>query len=217
MYTLIINCKQYKEAFSKDLQDLFKAVKDLKPLAKKKDVQIILAPPTIELKNNAKNNCICAQHVDYNEYGAYTGNITINSLKEIEVGGSLLNHSEHRISEDLIKKTIEKANKENFHICLCVENSKEVSKYKNLKPKFIAVEPPELIGGDISISTAKPDLIKKSVEASGDVPLLIGAGVKNSQDVKIGIELGAKGVLVASGIVKAKNKKEAIEELLNGF
>ena len=89
--------------------------------------------------------------------------------------------------------------------------------FGTLAPDFIAVEPAELIGGDISISSAQPGLITKSVNAAGKVPLLIGAGIKNSKDVEIGIGLGAKGILVASGIVKDKNIDEAILDLLQGF
>ena len=57
-------------------------------------------------------------------------------------------------------------------------------------------------------------MIKDAVKAARGIPLLVGAGVKNSDDVKKGIELGAKGILVASGVVKAKNVEEAIRELI---
>jgi triosephosphate isomerase len=37
--------------------------------------------------------------------------------------------------------------------------------------------------------------------------------VKNGKDVKKAIELGADGVLLASGVVKAKNKEEILRDL----
>ena len=89
-----------------------------------------------------------------------------------------------------------------------------------LEPDMIAMEPPELIGGDISVSTARPEAIVETIEAVKSVksvPVLVGAGIKNGQDVKKAIELGAKGVLVASGIVKAKDPKKAINDLVDGM
>jgi triosephosphate isomerase len=40
--------------------------------------------------------------------------------------------------------------------------------------------------------------------------------VKNGRDVAKAIELGADGVLLASGVVKAKNKEEVLRDLAAG-
>ncbi len=90
-----------------------------------------------------------------------------------------------------------------------------------LNPDFITIEPPELIGGDISVSKANPEIIKKSVDIvrkiSPKAMVLCGAGIKTKEDVEKAIQLGAKGVLVASGVVKIKNLEETMEELLKGL
>jgi len=87
-------------------------------------------------------------------------------------------------------------------------------------PTFIAVEPPELIGGDISVTDADPGIVKNTVKTIRDitpnVKVLCGAGVKNGKDVKKAIELGAEGVLLASGVTKAKNPREVLEDLAKG-
>ena len=94
-------------------------------------------------------------------------------------------------------------------------------KWASFSPNFIAVEPPELIGGDISVTTADPDIISGSVNAVKDInkniKVLCGAGVKNGRDVAKSIELGASGVLLASGIVKAKDKGRVIRDLASGL
>ncbi len=41
--------------------------------------------------------------------------------------------------------------------------------------------------------------------------------MKDREDVKKAVELGAKGILVASGVVKSENPEEAISDLLMGF
>ena len=83
------------------------------------------------------------------------------------------------------------------------------------------MEPPELIGGDISVTTADPDIVSSSVEAvkaiDKNVKVLCGAGVKNGKDVAKSIELGADGVLLASGVVKAKDKERVIRDLASGL
>ena len=79
------------------------------------------------------------------------------------------------------------------------------------------MEPPELIGGDISVTSADPGIVSGSVEAvelvNKEVMVLCGAGVKNGKDVATAIELGAKGVLLASGVVKAENKEQVLRDL----
>ena len=80
----------------------------------------------------------------------------------------------------------------------------------------IAVEPPELIGGDISVSTARPELISDSVQKISKVPVLVGAGVKNGADVRIARKLGAVGVLIASGVTKANDPEAVLLDLAQG-
>jgi triosephosphate isomerase len=86
---------------------------------------------------------------------------------------------------------------------------------------MIAIEPPELIGGDISVTTADPGIVSNTVKAvqsiNKTVKILCGAGVKNGKDVAKAIELGADGVLLASGVVKAKNKEEVLRDLAVGI
>jgi triosephosphate isomerase len=52
---------------------------------------------------------------------------------------------------------------------------------------------------------------------SSKVKLLVGAGVKTKEDVKKAIELGTDGVILASGVVKAKDVSKAIEDLASGL
>ncbi|MDW7641035.1 MAG: triose-phosphate isomerase, partial [Nitrosarchaeum sp.] len=92
----------------------------------------------------------------------------------------------------------------------------EAKKYVKLNPDYIAIEPPELIGSGKSVSTEKPELVTKSVQVvnsmKNNTKLLCGAGIVSGQDVSKALELGSKGILVASGIIKAKNWTKIIEE-----
>ena len=61
-----------------------------------------------------------------------------------------------------------------------------------------------------------PGLIIKAAEAikssKNNTKLLCGAGIVSGEDVTKAIELGSKGILVASGIIKAKNWNKIISE-----
>jgi triosephosphate isomerase len=86
---------------------------------------------------------------------------------------------------------------------------------------MIAVEPPELIGGDISVSTANPEIISDTVELvkkiNPNILVLCGAGVKNQTDVSKAISLGSEGILLASGVVKSKEPRKILLDLIQGL
>lgn len=217
-YKLIINLKNYEESTNENAIKIAKICKKLEKAAKKKDVEIILCPSILDLKDVVKQKVkVFSQHIDDYNYGAHTGYIIPSAIKKAGAIGTLINHSEHRLTLKKIENEIKIAKELKLISCVCTRNVKETEKIAKLNPDFIAVEPKELIGGDISISTAKPELIKNSVKASKKIQLLAGAGVKNSLDVKTAIKLGSIGILVASGVVKSKNIEKTITELLSGF
>ena len=47
--------------------------------------------------------------------------------------------------------------------------------------------------------------------------MICGAGIVDKADVESALKLGVKGILVASGIIKAKSWYEKIHELASGF
>ena len=82
-----------------------------------------------------------------------------------------------------------------------------------LKPNYIIIEPPELVGGKVSVSKAKPNLIF-NVHRGLKTPFLVGAGIKTREDVKTAIKLGASGIAVSSAITKARNPGKVLRELI---
>lgn len=217
-YKLIINFKAYDESTTTQAKKLALACKKALPLAKKHNVDIIICPQTLDLQELVKTKVPCyAQHIDEFDAGAHTGFTLGHAVKASGAIGTLLNHSEHQLPDKKLGASVAKAKALGLKVCLCARNDARAKQLAKFKPDFIAVEPKELIGGDISISTAKPELIKKSKQAVGKVPLLVGAGVKTRQDVVRSLELGAVGILLASGIVKSKKPYETLVDLINGF
>ena len=138
------------------------------------------------------------------------------TVKKSKINGSIINHSEHRIAEKEIKSLVKRLNKLKLKTVLCVKNVSEAKRYAKLNPTHIAIEPPELIGTGRAISTERPQLITKAVDAvqsaKNTTKLLCGAGIVSGDDVARAKELGSKGILVASGIIKAKNWEKIISE-----
>ena len=210
----IINCKNYEEISGEKIIRLGKIVEKI---SKKYKIKIAIAPPHHLIPLITKLNIIVlAQHLDDKKIGSTTGFMIPEIVKKSKINGSLINHSEHRIPEKEIKNLIKRLKRLKLKTVLCVKNVNESKKYAKLNPTFIAIEPPELIGTGRAISTERPQLITKAVDsvksAKNSTKLLCGAGIVSGNDVARAKQLGSKGILVASGIVKAKNWEKIIEE-----
>jgi triosephosphate isomerase len=210
----VINCKNYEEISGNKIIEL---VKIAEKISKKYKVKIAIAPPQhlIGLVINS-SILILSQHVDNSKIGSTTGFIIPELLKKFKVKGSLINHSEHRISSKEIQKLVLKLKELKMTSIVCVKDVAEARKYSKLNPDYIAIEPPELIGSGKAVSKEKPGLIIKAAEAvksaKNNTKLLCGAGIVSGEDVTKAVELGSKGILVASGIIKAKNWNKIISE-----
>ena len=211
---IVINLKTYKEATGKN------AVEIAKKCEKYKNILIAAQLSDIYRITKETKTAVIAQHIDAARQGRDTGFVTAEAVKEAGAVGTLINHSEHQLPFEAIKRTIERAKENKLITIVCADTPEKAAEIAKLNPDYIAIEPPELIAGDISVSTAKPEIITntiKSVNKIKKIPVLCGAGIKSRQDVKKAIELGAKGVLVASGIVKAENQEKAIKEIAEGL
>jgi triosephosphate isomerase len=210
----IINCKNYEEISGDKISEF---VKIAEKISRKYRLKIAIAPPQhlIGLVSNSKTP-ILAQHIDNSKVGSTTGYIIPELLKKSKVIGSLINHSEHRISSKDISKLVLKLRELKMISVVCVKDVAEAKKYLKLNPDYIAIEPPELIGSGKAVSNEKPEIIIKAVNAvksaNNNTKLLCGAGIVSGRDVSKALELGSEGILVASGIIKAKNWTKIIEE-----
>ncbi len=217
---LVINFKAYTESTGKRAVDIAKYAENI---SFELGVEIVVAPSFVDLVKVKESVTIpvFAQHVDGNLPGSYTGKITLENLKDWEIDGVILNHSENQVNISHIDYIVKKAREFGMKTLVCAVNDDISSSIAYLAPDFIAIEPPELIGGNVSVSTARPELVKNGVEKiksiNKNVAVLTGAGIKNSLDVKKAIELGSEGVLVASGITKAKDPYSAIRDLASAM
>lgn len=215
---IVLNLKTYDAVIKNPLYFVDVA----KEVVGESGVRIAVAVPAPYLKEAAERySDVYAQHMDHYEPGAHTGSIIAEMLASLRVKGTIINHSEKRVGENIVKAAVERAHLLNIETIVCAESPDEAEKLSETQPSFIAVEPPELIGSGVSVSTAKPEVIvstvKKIKAKNPKVRVLCGAGVNNKDDVRKALELGAEGVLLASAYVKAKKPKEFLQELASIF
>lgn len=190
-------------------------------MAKKHNIRIVVCPQTVDIRlvKSKTNAEVFAQHIDTVPFGKYTGWINPETMKEAGITGTLINHSEHKLSLDEIRKRVERCRELGLVSVVCADSIEEGERIKLLQPDYIAIEPPELIGSDISVSTAKPELIRDAVIKlqTPKTKVLVGAGVRTEQDVRVAISLGASGILSASEISKSPDPERSLEIFVKGF
>jgi triosephosphate isomerase len=217
---IIINFKTYRSATGERALKLAKICEKVANEAKA-SIAVAVQASDIYRVSQEVSIPVLAEHIDDAEYGSHTGRILAEDVKENGAAGTLLNHSERRLRIDILEKSIERAKEAGLVVVACANDADTGKAISAYDVDFIAVEPPELIGGDISVSSAEPELITESVEKicgkQKCSKVLVGAGVKSGEDVRTALKLGAAGVLVASGITKADDPEKALKELVSGL
>ena len=151
--------------------------------------------------------------------GAYTGHITAEAIRQAGAAGSLVNHSERRLTLAAIEASVVALREKKLLSVLCTNNTPVSAAAAALGPDYVAIEPPELIGSGVSVSKANPDIIRTSVEAvrsvNSRVKVLTGAGIQSGDCVRIAVDLGTDGVLLASSVVKAEDPGQVLRDLVS--
>jgi len=184
---------------------------------------VAVAPSTPDLASVAHDGEVAtlAQHVDAVEAGATTGFVPVAALEAVGARGSLVNHSEHPLPEPTVGDVVARLAGARLAAVVCARDARVAGRLAAFRPPYLAIEPPELIGGDRAVSTAKPEVVVAGVRSVAAVSpgtrVLCGAGIRSRADVRRAVELGAQGVLVASAVALAERPRAALEELLAGF
>ena len=216
---IVVNFKTYATAMGQKAVDLAQAMER----ASKDHVRMIAVVSAFDLhavKQAAPSLEVWSQHLDPVGQGSFTG--WLQPINAIERGaqGTIINHAEHKVDIEHVQQLMQQLPDE-FPMCACAADVDEAHQLAELGPTFIAVEPPELIGGDISVTTADPAIVSETVNAvraiNPHVRVLCGAGVKDGKDVKTAVELGAHGVLLASGVTKASDVDAVLADLVAGL
>jgi len=214
---VLINFKAYPQSSGKKGLELAKVAEKV---SKETGVSIAVAPQLTDLALIASNVDIpvFSQHADAVDPGSKTGHVTLEAVRDAGAIGTMLNHSERRIRADEIDVIVKKAKNLGLLTVVCANTPEVTAAMAALGPDMVAIEPPELIGTGIPVSKAKPEVVTGAVElvkkVNPQVKVLCGAGITTGEDFEAALKLGTVGVLLASGIVKAKDWEKAILELV---
>ncbi|MEM1509027.1 MAG: triose-phosphate isomerase [Thermofilaceae archaeon] len=217
---VLINFKAYKEASGKNGLEL---AKKAEKISKENGVTIAIAPQLTDLTFIAQSVEIpvFSQHVDEVNPGSFTGHVTLEAIKDAGAIGTVINHSERRVRADQVDIIVKRARQLGLLTVVCTNTPEVTAAMAALGPDMVAIEPPELIGTGIPVSKAKPEIVMNSVnlvkKVNSQVKVLCGAGITTGEDVVAAIRLGTVGVLLASGVVKAKDQEKAIMDLISSI
>lgn len=215
---VLVNLKCYTESIGNGAHRIARAAREV---SDESGITIALAPLYMDIHPIIHHYDIpvFAQHVDPVEPGAHTGRMPLPAIKSAGAIGSLVNHSEYRLSVADIEKNVTALRQAQMLSCVCSNNVATTKALAALGPDYVAIEPPELIGGKISVSEANPEIITGSVDAvrtiNSSVKVLTGAGIHSGTCVKTAVELGTEGVLLASSVVKAEDPAAILRDLVS--
>lgn len=213
---IIVNFKSYLEGLGERAVELARVAEEV---GEELGVTVAVGPQFTNLKEicGRANIPVFAQHVDVANPGAYTGSVSIDSIMECGAIGSFLNHSEKRLRLSNIGMLVNSLKEKGLFSVVCGDTETVSAAAAALNPNMVAIEPPELIGTGVAVSKAKPEIVSNTVslikKINSRVIVLCGAGITKGEDVESAIKLGAEGVLVASGVVKAKDQRAALHDL----
>ncbi len=188
-------------------------------VATEHDSDVAVAPQAAQIQSVTETGVeTWAQHVSPVEHGSHTGSTLAESTADAGAVGTLLNHSEHRLKLADIDASLDAAERAGLSTVVCANNPDQIAAVAALGPDAVAVEPPELIGTGTPVSQADPDIVRDAVAAAERVDPAVdvycGAGISTGDDVAAAEELGADGVLLASGVAKADDPRAALESLV---
>jgi len=207
---IVVNLKTYKQGVQ-----VFKLAKLIKKLNLENKIFLAVQPTDISLVKSLTKLRPYSQHVDFHDKGKNTGFIIPEAIKASGARGSLLNHSEHKIAFNDIKKTANRCKKIGLDLIICTDSLSEAKKIKSLKPYAIAYENSKLIGTGKSVTRHYPEDIKEFVDILKGTKIIpfCGAGISSIEDIIESKNLGCDGVLISSEITKSKNPAKLLKKM----
>ena len=213
---VVVNFKTYQTAHGASAEELALAMSGIETNARM--IAAVSALDLAAVVAAAPDLEVWTQHLDPVGFGSNTGWLHPDTAVERGATGTLINHAEHKVSIEHVAMLLDQV-PEDFEVCACAADIDEAQALAALGPTYVAVEPPELIGGDISVTSADPGIVSGTDaavrEVTDEVGILCGAGVKSGADVATAMELGTTGVLLASGVTKADDPGAALDDLVS--
>lgn len=212
---LILNFKTYKEATG---QNGLVIAQIAQKISEQIGVNIIVVPQPTDIYQIKKTTGIevWAQYIDPIDPDRHTGCISPYALRQVGATGVIINHSEKRLTLEEIKKRVKYAKKYRLTTLVLTDSVEEAKEINLMEPDYIGYEKEELIAGNVPIIEIEGPNIENIIDKI-DRPLIVGSGIKDKDDIVASLKIGAKGVILASSVIKAQDVEEKILELAKAF
>lgn len=186
--------------------------------AKKYDIDVIFIAPYTELRRvveNTENLFVIAPYMDTLPPGRGLTKILPEAIKATGAVGVVVNHCEHPMTLEAIKKTIDRAHELDMFVFACADSIEEAQAIAQLHPDIINPEPTELIGSGV---TSDMSYVKESIKAIKaiypDILVEQAAGITNGQQVYDFIIAGSDAAGSGSGIINSGDPFGKIDEMI---
>ena len=193
-------------------------------LSRELDVSVIFDPQAVDIPAVARATerlLVFAQHMDPVAVGRGVGSVLPEALREAGAVGTLLNHSERRMTLGDINRAIVRAREVGLATLVCADSPEEAAAVAQLGPDIVLAEPPELIASSRSAATEMRGFVERSVELVRQIDpgiiVMCGAGVQTPDDVEKMIELGVGGTGSSSGVLKAADPVALMRAMLTAM
>jgi triosephosphate isomerase len=189
-------------------------------VSEKYNVQVVFTPQYVDipiLARQVKNIFIFAQHMDYLDIGRGVGSVLPEAVKAAGAAGVLLNHAEKPLSLEEIDRTIQRADEVGLGTMVCADAFENAAAVAHLGPNILLAESPKLIGigkrgDDDQQAITKINQIVWDINP--DIRVMHSAGISNGEDVYQIIAAGAQATGSTSGIIKALDPYQMLEEMI---
>jgi triosephosphate isomerase len=184
-------------------------------------VAVIFDPQHVDIAAVARETrhlLVFAQHMDPVAVGRGAGYVLPEAIKEAGAVGTMLNHSERRMTLADINRAIRRADEVGLATMVCADSPEEAAAIAQLGTDIVLAEPPELIATSHSAATEMRGFVERAVEKVGridpDIIVMCGAGVQTPDDVAQMVSLGVGGTGSSSGILKAADPIAQMQAML---
>ena len=210
----VMNPKSY--LYGEDLQKL--ALKAEELAERFPEITLFFTAPYAELAWVAENTghlIVTAQHMDGIKPGRGMGMVLPESLIAAGVKAVFLNHAERSMTLAALTAAMKRAKELELITVVCADSVEEAKAIAVLGPDILLCEPTEQIGTGVTSDDAYLQETERAIrEMNPDVLIMQAAGISTGDDVYRVIVSGADGTGGTSGILKAPDPRQRLEEMI---
>lgn len=210
----VMNPKSY--LYGEDLQKL--ALKAEELAERFPEITLFFTAPYAELAWVAENTghlIVTAQHMDGIKPGRGMGMVLPESLIAAGAKAVFLNHAERSMTLAALTAAMKRAKELELITVVCADSVEEAKAIAVLGPDILLCEPTEQIGTGVTSDDAYLQETERAIrEMNPDVLIMQAAGISTGDDVYRVIVSGADGTGGTSGILKAPDPRQRLEEMI---